>query len=73
MFSVRDFLDLMFSLTDVSIFSIVSSTPEILSYITCTLLVMLAFVVPAYPNRFSISRILSVYMFFIAPISILRS
>jgi hypothetical protein len=50
------FLDLNFSLTDISISSIIFSIPESLSSISCILLAMLA-VVPIFFPRFSISRI----------------
>jgi hypothetical protein len=70
-FCVRNFLALTFSLTVVSISSIVSSMPEILSSI-CVLLVMFASVVPVLFPRFSISRVSSVCVFFIASIFIFR-
>lgn len=73
MFCVRNFLDLTFSLTDVSISSITFSTPEILASISCILLVMFLPIVPVHTPRFSISRIPSVYVFFIAFISTFRS
>jgi hypothetical protein len=57
----------------VSMFSMVSSTPEILSSISCVLLLMLVSVVPVVFPRFSVSRSSSVYDFFIASISIFRS
>ena len=41
MFCVRKFLALTFSLTDVSIYSIVSSLPEMFSSISCILLAMI--------------------------------
>ena len=47
----------MFSLTDESISSIVSPMPEILSCISCILLVMLAYAVPVHLPRYCISRI----------------
>jgi hypothetical protein len=65
MFCVMKFLDYAFSLTDV-----ISSIPEILSSTSRIQLAMLIFVVPVLFPRFSISRIASVYVFFIA--SILR-
>ena len=46
MLFIRKFLDLTFSLTDMSISSTLSSTSEILSSISCVLLVMLWSVVP---------------------------
>jgi hypothetical protein len=46
MFWVRRFLHFAFSLTVVSMFSMVSSVPEILSSIFCILLVMLACITP---------------------------
>lgn len=60
---------LTFSLTTVLIPSIVPSIPEILSSISFILLVMLKSVVPVHLPRFSASRIPSVCVFFIAPIS----
>ena len=73
MFCVKNLLDLMFSLTNESISSIVSSAPEILSSISCILLVILVSVVPVHLPRFSISRIPLVCVFFITPISVFKS
>ena len=72
MFYVRNFLDLTFSLVDISIYSTVSSMPEILSSISYILLVMLASVVSVLFTRFFISRISSVCVFFIASITTFR-
>ena len=73
MFYVRNVLALTISLTEVSISSLVSSTSEFLSSITCILLVMLASVVTVLFPRFAILRISSVFIFFIASISTFRS
>ena len=69
---VRHFLDSTFSLTDQSISSMVSSRAEIFSCISYILLGMLASIVPVHLPRFSISRIPSICVFFIASISIFR-
>lgn len=66
MFCVRDFLDLIFSLTCLSM-------PESLSSIFFILLVKLASGVPVHIPEFFISRIASVCVFFIASISAFRS
>jgi hypothetical protein len=61
------------SLTNTSISSFVSLTRQILSSISCILLVMLVSVAPVHLPRFSIFMIPSLYVFFIAFISIFRS
>jgi hypothetical protein len=54
-------------------FSMESSAPEILSSISCILLVMLASMVPDFFPRISISRVISLCDFFIVSTSIFRS
>jgi hypothetical protein len=73
MFWVRSFLNFAFSLTAVSMFSRVSSPPEILSSIPCILLVMLASLAPDFFPRFSISRVVFLFDFFIVSTSVFRS
>ena len=72
MFSVMNFLVFEFSLTDVLISSILSSTPEILSFTSYILLMILMSAVPVLFPRISVSMIVSVFVFFIASISIFR-
>ena len=53
-----------------SVSSMVSSIPEILSYISPILSIMLAFVVPDLFPKLSISMVASICVFFIVSISI---
>ena len=56
-----------------SMFSMVSSAPDTLSSISCTLLVMLESMTPDLIPRFSNSRLVSLCKFFIVSSNILRS
>ena len=67
------FLCFEFSLTIVSVSSKVSSTSEILSSVSCILLLMLASVVSYLFPRFSIFRVAPICVFFIVSTSIFRS
>jgi hypothetical protein len=66
-------LHFVFSLIVVPMFSMESSAPEILSSISCILLLMLASMVPDYFPRFSISSIDSLWVFFIVSTSLFMS
>jgi hypothetical protein len=59
MFWVRRFLHFAFTLSVVSMFSMLPSTPDILSSISYILLVMLAFKTPNLFSRFSNSEVVS--------------
>jgi hypothetical protein len=70
------FLHFAFSLIVVSMFSMESSAPEILSSISCILLLVLlvlASMVPDFFPRVSISRVLSLCVSFIVSTSLFRS
>ena len=54
-------------------FSMASSTPEILSSVSCIMLAMFPSLTPDLFPRYSISRVVSLYEFFIVSISIFRS
>jgi hypothetical protein len=64
---------LHFSLTVVSIFPMVASAPEILSSISCILLVILASMTPDLFPRFANTGVVSLCDFFIVSSSIFRS
>jgi hypothetical protein len=66
-------LHFAFSLIVVPIFSMESSAPEILSSISCILLLMLASMVPHFFCRVSIFSVASLWDFFIVSTSLFRS
>jgi hypothetical protein len=72
MFWVRIFLHFAFSLIVVSMFSMEPSAPMILSSISCILLMMLTNMSPDLFSKFSISRVVSLFYFFLVSISIFR-
>jgi hypothetical protein len=72
MFRVRIFLHFSFSFIVVSMFSMESFAPEILSSISCILLLMLTSMVPDFFPRVSIFRVVSLWVFFIVSTSIFR-
>ena len=63
----------LFSLTVVAMFSRVSSAPEILSSISCIVLMELASLTPQLFPRFSNFRVVSLWLFFIVSSSIFSS
>ena len=73
MFGVRSFLHFAFSWSVTSMFSMVSSAPEILSSISCLLLMMLTSMTPYLFPRLSISRVVSLCEFFIGSTYTFRS
>jgi hypothetical protein len=66
-------LHFAFSLIIVPIFYMESSSPEILSSISCILLLMLASMVPDFFLRVSVIRVFSLWVFFIVSTSLFMS
>jgi hypothetical protein len=66
---VINFSDLAFSLSYVSISSIVSYTPEILFFISCILLGILVSIIPDLVSLFPTSRVAFICVFLIGSIS----
>lgn len=56
-FCVRNILNLTFSLTCVSVYSVIFSVPEILSSVPFNLSVNIGFVIPAQIAKFCISKV----------------
>lgn len=73
MFCIKNFLNLPFSMTEVSNPSTVSLMREILSSISFILLVKLDSVIPVHIPKFFISRVPLVCVFFVASIFIIMS
>jgi hypothetical protein len=71
LFWVRTFFHFSFFLTVVSMFSMESSAPEILSSTSCILLLMT--MTPDLSPRFSVSRVVALFNFYIVSTSIFNS
>ena len=73
MFWVTSFLHFAFSLTVESMLSMVSSAPEILSSLSCILLLMFVSMTPDLFPKFPISSVVSLYDFLVVSTSVFRS
>jgi hypothetical protein len=69
-FLIRRFVYFIFSLIDVSIFSMLSSMPDNLSSIPYILFVMIAFATPDISSKLSTSKVTFLCVFFSVSISI---